>query len=304
MPEQRVPIVVFGALAANLVIAVAKFVAAAISGSSAMFAEGVHSVVDTGNEVLLLVGLSRAKQRADADHPFGYGKELYFWSLLVAMLLFGIGGGMSVYEGARAFLHPAPHRGSVVWNYVVLAVAFAADGTSWWIAARALRRAEPETGLWRALRVSKDPTEFIVLAEDSAAIVGLGVAFLGVLLGQLLDSYIPDAIASIVVGVVLCATAVVLVIETKALLIGESADPELVRWIEQKARSEAWVCATKAPRTMHFGPRQVLVTLDVEVAAELSAQQLGESVDALESTIRAQRPEVRRVYVAPHAHLP
>jgi cation diffusion facilitator family transporter len=298
MPSEERPWVVYGALVANLVIAAAKFTAAFISGSSAMLAEGIHSVIDTGNEILLLVGLARARRKPDRLHPFGYGKELYFWSLLVAMLLFGIGGGMSVYEGVRAFLHPAPHRTSW-WNYLVLGISLASEGTSWLIATHQLRREYPDETLWQAVRRSKDPSKFVVVGEDSAAIGGVLVAFAGILAGQLSGSAAPDAAASIVIGLILCATAVGLVMETKELLIGESADPHLVGEIERLARAQDWICSVSSPLTMQFGPRQVLVNLDVVVRAGAHDATLIASIDQLESTIRAQLPQVRRIYISP-----
>lgn len=288
---------VWAAIAANLVIAVAKLAAALISGSSAMFSEAIHSVVDTGNEVLLLVGLRRSARPADDEHPFGHGKELYFWSLLVAVLLFGIGGGVSVYEGIHRLMDPRP-GGDVVWNYVVLGIATVAEGASWFIAARALVGKEPRRSLLRSLHTSKDPSVFMVFGEDSAALAGLLIAFAGVALGQLLDSHVPDAVASLLVGLVLCATATYLASEIRDLLVGESAEPEVIAAISEVVHaSELTLCSR--PLTMHFGPERIVVALEVAIAThEQPAGQVIAQIDALKAGIRARVPAVKRVYVS------
>jgi cation diffusion facilitator family transporter len=292
------PVAVWGAIVANLAIAIAKFVAAAITGSSATFAEGIHSVVDTGNELLLLLGIRRSKQQADALHPFGYGNELYFWSLVVAMLLFAIGGGMSTYEGVRAFLHPAPAR-DVTWNYVVLGTAFVAEGTSWLIALRSLRRGRKPASLWRHIRASKDPSKFLVVGEDTAALAGLVVALVGTLAGQLTHSHIPDACASIVIGLLLCGMAGFLTLETKDLLIGESARAELIEELTRAIGQGAVVTSLKPPMTMHLGPHQVLVNAELMVSADASVQDLVAHLDRVEAELRARFPQLTRVYVRP-----
>lgn len=292
------PVAVWGAIVANLVIAVAKFVAAAVSGSSATFAEGIHSVVDTGNELLLLLGIRRSKQRPDALHPFGYGNELYFWSLVVAMLLFAIGGGMSTYEGVRAFLHPAP-AGNPTWNYVVLGTAFVAEGTSWLIAVRALRRGKKPASLWRLIRASKDPSKFLVVGEDTAALAGLVVALVGTLAGQLTHSHIPDACASIIIGLLLCGMAFFLTLETKDLLIGESARADVIEELTRAMGEGAVVTSLKPPMTMHLGPYKVLVNAELMVQADSSVQELVAHLDRVESELRTRYPHLSRVYVRP-----
>jgi cation diffusion facilitator family transporter len=288
---------VYAAIAANLVIALAKLGAAWISGSSAMMSEGIHSVVDTGNEVLLLVGLRRSALPADDEHPFGHGKELYFWSLLVAVLLFGIGGGVSVYEGVHRLLDPRP-TGDVLWNYVVLGIATVAEGTSWFIAARALTHNKRRYSLLRNLHTSKDPSVFMVFGEDSAALAGLLIAFVGVLSGQLTGSHVPDAVASLLVGLVLCATATYLASEIRDLLVGESAEPEVLAAISAVVR-ESELSQLSRPMTMHFGPERIVVVLEVAIArGEQPASELIAEIDALKQRIRDRVPAVRRVYVA------
>jgi cation diffusion facilitator family transporter len=291
------PITVYGAITANLVIAIAKFVAAFVTGSSAMLSEGIHSVVDTGNELLLLLGIRRSGRPADAMHPFGYGQELYFWSLIVAILLFGLGGGMSIYEGISHLQHPAEIR-DPSWNYAVLAIAFVAEGASLTIALRKLleRRRSGET-LWQTLRASKDPTVFTVVAEDSAALMGIGVAFLGVLLGHRLQNPYIDGAASVVIGLILASVAVFLVYETRDLLVGESAESEAVQSIYQLATADPDVISVARPLTMHFGPNEVLLNLDIEFRPELSAEEVTAAVDRLEANIRQKRPKVKRIFI-------
>jgi cation diffusion facilitator family transporter len=284
-----------------LVIAVAKFVAALVTGSSAMLAEAIHSLVDTGNELLLLLGIERSKRPADPLHPFGHGKELYFWSLIVAILLFGLGAGMSIYEGISHLEHPVEIR-DPTWNYVVLGVALLAEGTSWTIALRKLlenRRAGQS--LWRTLRTSKDPTVYTVLAEDSAALAGIGIAFLGVLLGHQLRNPHLDGLASIAIGVTLATVAGYLVLESRDLLIGESAEADVVESVRALAQANPAVVRVFRPLTMHFGPNRVLLNLDIEFRPELTANEVAAAVDHLESRIRAEHPQIRRIFIEAEA---
>ncbi|MDB4973063.1 MAG: cation diffusion facilitator family transporter [Myxococcaceae bacterium] len=297
---EKLPLTIVGATAANLVIAVSKFVAAWISGSSAMLAEGFHSTVDTANELLLMVGVARSRKQPDPGHPFGYGKELYFWSLLVAVLLFGIGGGLSFYEGVHRLSSKQAEEQSAFWNYVVLAVSFVSEGSSWLIARRALQKGRPARSLWRNVWRSRDPSNFVVFAEDTAALAGIGVAFLGILLHQLTGSTLPDAIASMVIGVILGVTAILLSIQNKHLLIGVSADSQLLVSIEQLVRKHELVSDVSTPLTMQLGPQQVLVTMDMTFRTDgASAQQLVREVDLLESEIRRKHPQVQGVYISP-----
>ncbi|HVP29881.1 MAG TPA: cation diffusion facilitator family transporter [Myxococcota bacterium] len=293
------PSVVVAAMAANATIAVAKFGAGTLSGSSAMIAEGVHSLVDTGNQALLLLGVKRSQKRADATHPFGYGKELYFWSLLVAMLLFGIGGGLSFYEGIHHLRAPTPIE-SPAWSYAVLAIAAVAEGISLTLATRALLR-ESGDGLFAKLRRSKDPTRFVVFAEDSAALVGIAIAFAGVFAGERLGTPVPDALASMLIGMVLAGVAVFLVVECRNLLLGEGADAETIAAIEEVVRAKPYVETMERPLTMHFGPSEVLVNLEMAFRKERSAEQLACDVEELERAIRARCPSVKRIFIEAQA---
>ena len=289
-------VAVYGAIAANFVIAVTKFIAAFLTGSSAMLSEGIHSLVDTGNQLLILLGIKRSKKPADHRHPYGYGKELYFWSLIVAMLLFGIGGGMSFYEGIRHLQHPSPLR-DPTWNYIVLGIAVVVEGLAWWIALRELLKTRGQKSLWQAVRASKDPAIYTVLAEDTAAMLGLIVAFLGVFLGHRFDNPSFDGAASIAIGMVLAAVAVFLAYESKGLLIGESADADVVEHIRKLAQTEPGVERVATPLTMHFSPNQVLLNLDVQFQRDMPASEVMRAVDRMEQNIREAHPQIKRIFI-------
>jgi cation diffusion facilitator family transporter len=290
------PIAVYGAAAANLLIALAKYTAAAITGSSAMTAEAIHSSVDTANELLLLLGVRRAGRPPDLDHPYGHGKELYFWSLIVAIVVFGLGGGMSIFEGIIHLANPRPIT-AVGWSYAVLGISAVAEGASWVIAFRELTRSMGRKGFLSALRDSKDPAIFCVLAEDSAALVGILVAFTGIFLSDLLQMPALDGIASIIIGLVLAATALFLVRESRGLLVGEAAGREVVRDILRIAESDPCVARAARPLSMHLGPNEILVNMDVEFKSDISAEEVVRAVDRLERAIRTTHPEVKRVYI-------
>ena len=237
---RRKPIAVYGAIAANLAVAVSKFIVAAITGSSAMLSEGIHSVVDTGNQLLLLLGLRQSQRPPDHKHPFGYGQALYFWGLIVAVLLFGVGGGMSFYEGISHLQHPSEFE-NAIWSYVVLGLALVFEGISWTIAYRELSHNQRGQSLWQLFRESKNPSTFTVLIEDSAAILGLLVAALGIFLSQLTNKPLYDGAASMVIGVILVVAAILLIRESGGLLIGESASSEVVRAVREIAAGDAAV---------------------------------------------------------------
>jgi cation diffusion facilitator family transporter len=289
-------VAIYAAIAGNFAIAVTKFVAAGITGSSAMLAEGIHSLVDTGNGALLLLGIRRSRKPPDANHPFGYGQELYFWTLIVAIMIFALGGGVSIYEGIVHLRHAELPRNPGI-NYVVLLLAMIFEGAAWAVAYREFGKIRGKTPIWKAIRRAKDPTSFAILLEDTAAMLGLVVAFLGILLGQIFQNPYFDGAASIVIGAILCITALLLLRETKALLMGESADPEVVRSIEEIAARNPAVVRAAMPLTMHLGPTDILVNLDVQFRDDLSAQDVEAVVDALEAGIREAHPEVKRIFV-------
>ncbi|MEJ7623110.1 MAG: cation diffusion facilitator family transporter [Pyrinomonadaceae bacterium] len=287
---------IYAAIAGNLAIAIMKFVAAAFTGSSAMLSEGIHSVVDTGNGGLLLFGLKRSKKRADNLHPFGYGKELYFWSLIVAVLIFGVGGGISIYEGILHIIHPN-ELGDLTWNYVVLGLAILFETFSFTVAFREFRREIGTQTMWQAIRSSKDPTTFTVLFEDTAALLGLVVALIGIFLAQFLQQPWLDGAASVTIGVILCSVASFLVYESRGLLVGEGADPKTLAGIRELAKADPAIVKLDNPLTMHFGPHTVLLTTEIKFQKNVSARQIEETVDRLETSVRSQYPEIKYVYI-------
>ncbi len=294
--DSKRPVTVLAAMAANGAIAVAKFVAAAFSGSAAMFAEGVHSVVDTLNQALLLYGARRSERRADTKHPFGYGKEVYFWTLIYSVLLFGIGGGVSIYKGIHALSHPE-QPGDLFWSVVVLAVALLAEGSSWLVALRAIKREESGRSLLGKLQRTTDPSRFVVLGEDSAAMLGIAVALVGVVASSLLSSPTPDAVASIVIGFILCGAALALTTKTKELLVGQAAPPDVVQEVQRIASNKRGIVYVGPPLTMHLGPHRLLAALDVKFGRDLNSAQVAGAVDDLEQSIRTRFPQITRIYI-------
>jgi cation diffusion facilitator family transporter len=290
--------VIRAALVGNLLVALTKFAAAEITGSSAMLSESVHSVVDTGNELLLLYGLRRAEQPPDADHPFGHGREIYFWSFIVALAVFALGALASVYQGVRHLQSPVPLTHPLV-NYVVLGLALVFEGGSWWVALKEFRSAKGQMGYFEAIRQSKDPTTFTVLAEDTGAILGILIALAGTLAAHLLDRPVLDAIASIAIGVLLGLIAIVLARETKGLLIGEPARSELVSSICAMARAQPGIERSNGLFTVHIGPRQVVAALSVDFTDTLSAREVERIIAVLEERVRKAHPEVVSVLVKP-----
>ena len=287
---------VYAAIGGNLAVAITKFIAAFVTGSSAMLSEGIHSVVDTGNGLLLLLGIRMARKPADPSHPFGHGKELYFWTLIVAILIFAVGGGMSVYEGITHLQHPAPIR-DPLWNYLVLGFALVFEGFAWTIAFKEFRKTQGNMSLWKAVRASKDPTTFTVLFEDSAAMLGLLVAFFGIFFGNLLNNPYLDGVAAIIIGLILAVVAVGLAYESKGLLIGEGARRETIESICKIAGSDPGVERVMPPLTMHFGPQEVLLNLDIKFRKGLSAEEIEAAIDRIEANIRDLHPEIKRIFI-------
>jgi len=292
--------VLFAALAANLGIAVAKFVAAAITGSSAMLTEGFHSVVDSTNQLLLLYGQKRAEQPADELHPFGYGRELYFWSFVVAILIFATGAGLSIYEGIEHIRHPVETE-NVTIAYVVLGISFALEGSSWFVAMREFGEQKGELGWWKAFRRSKDPTTFVVLFEDSAAMFGLVVAALGVFLAHHTGNPFWDGLASIVIGIALAGVAFVLARESKGLLIGERADPRLSEAVRRAFDNRPEVTRVQEVMTIHTAPEQVFVAVSVDFEDKVAVGDIEKLIADTEAELRAAWPRISNVYVKPKA---
>jgi len=294
-------IVVYGALVANAAIAISKFVVAGISGSAAMLSEAIHSSVDTGNGILLLVGQKRSKRPPDVQHPFGHGKELYFWSMLVAVMIFGVGGGISVAEGIHRLLSPA-ELGEPKWNYVVLGIAFAFDGTSFVIGLKELwAQKQPHHGLLKALRESKDLSVVSVVLEDSAALLGLLFAFAGVAVSHAMEEPRIDAAASIAIGLLLAAVALVLLSESRKSLIGERADKELTDGIRALALEDPDVMDVERLLTMQLGAEQVLLNASLSFRDDIEGQELAAAIERLASKIRKAHPDVRPIFIQPAA---
>ena len=288
--------VVYAALAGNVAIAISKFAAAMFTGSSAMLSEAIHSTVDTGNELLLMFGLRRAERPADASHPFGYGLQLYFWVFVVAVLIFGFGAVFSFVEGWRKIGDPEPIRNPLV-NYAVLGLAILFESGSWYVALREFRKQTNGRGWFRTVRRSKDPTVFAVLFEDTAALIGLVIALVGIGLGDLLRLPVLDGVASLGIALVLAVTAVFLGYESQSLLTGEAAFPEVRQGIEAIARAAPGVQQINEVLTMHFGPEQVLAALSLDFDDSISAEQVEEAVAGIERSVKSEFPEVTRIFV-------
>jgi cation diffusion facilitator family transporter len=290
--------VVYAALASNLAIAVLKFLAASITGSSAMFSEGVHSLVDTVNELLLLYGLKRAAKPPDLSHPLGYGRELYFWSFVVSLLVLALGAGASFYEGITYVRHPRPLLSPLV-NYLVLGPSFLFELTSWWIALREFRRQKGDKGYFEAFRSSKDPSTFTVLFEDSAALVGLLIAAAGIAAAHAWHRPWLDGAASIGIGVVLAFSSTLLARETKGLLIGEAAHRHVRESLVRIAGADPDVRLANGVVTMQMGPDQVFAALSAEFQDHLTTPQLEICINRVEAAIKSTHPEVTVLFVKP-----
>ena len=288
--------VIYAALAGNAAIAVTKFGASAFTGSSAMLSEAIHSLVDTGNQVLLLFGLRRSGRKPDEQHPFGYGLQLYFWAFVVAIIIFGLGGGLSIYEGIEKIRHPHPLESAWV-NYIVLGAAMVIEGGVWRIAFREFKKTKGRQTWIGAVRSSKDPMVFTVLFEDSAAMLGLGTALVGIFLAQTLGMPVLDGVASVIIGLILVVTASFLAYECQGLLTGEAAKAPVRRNLQEIAASADGVVGVNELLTMHFGPRNILVALSLDFRDDLPAGEVERTVTAIEQRIKAAHPEVKRIFV-------
>ncbi|WP_110648007.1 cation diffusion facilitator family transporter [Salinicola peritrichatus] len=292
--------VIFAAMGGNLLIAVTKFVAAAVTGSSAMLSEGIHSVVDTGNQILLLLGMQRAKRPPSPKFPFGHGKEVYFWSFVVALLIFAVGSGVSLYEGVIHILDPEPIESPLV-NYVVLGLGILFEGASWAFALNEFRKTKGKWSYVEAVHRGKDPSMFVVVFEDSAALLGLFVALAGVALSQWTGILIFDGIASVIIGLILGGTAIWLAMETKGLLIGESANRDVVASIRRLASEAEGIDEVNEVLTMHMGPNFVLVNLSVRFQRDASAERIEHAIAALDRRIKQEHEIVKRIFVEAEA---
>lgn len=286
---------IYAAIVGNVAIAVTKFVAAALTGSSAMLSEAIHSVVDTGNGLLILLGVRKSQKPPDSDHPFGHGHELYFWTLIVGVLIFAVGGGMSTYEGIMHILHPSKLE-NAAWSYAVLGVAAVFEGTTWFFGWKAFSAERGRRGVLETIHESKDPTSFTVLLEDSAALLGLVFAFLGIFLGRLFGLPYLDGVASVVIGLLLCSVAVLMVYESKGLLIGEGLDHRSLKSIRELVDADQAVERVSHLHSMYLGPNEVLLTIELRFRNEISALEVRHAVRRLKDVIQSKHPDVKRVF--------
>ena len=292
--------VIFAALIGNSLIAVTKFTAAFVTGSSAMLSEGIHPLVDTGNQVLLLHGLKQSKKPADEKFPFGHGKEIYFWSFIVAILIFALGGGISIYEGVQHLQHPKPIDKPLI-NYIVLGLAMLFEGAAWLFALREFTRAKGKWGYVEAVQRGKDPSLFVVLFEDTAAMLGLMVAFAGIALADMTGILYFDGAASVIIGLILLGTAIWLAYETKGLLIGESANASVVRGIRNILEGYRQIEHINEVLTMHMGPDFVLANISVDFRDNETASSVESVIAEIDSTIKTQFPQIKRIFIEAEA---
>ena len=288
--------VIFAALAGNSLIAITKFIASAMTGSSAMLSEGIHSLVDTGNQFLLLYGLKQASRPADKYFPYGYGKEIYFWSFIVAILIFALGAGISLYEGYHHILHPTEINDPLI-NYIVLSLAIIFEGGALFFAAKEFKAYKGKLGYFEAIQQGKDPSMFVVLFEDSAAMLGLIIALIGISLAQITGNPIFDGIASIIIGVILAMTAIWMAIETKGLLIGESANQVIVDTIHDIINTIDAIECINEVLTLHMGPNYILVNISADFKENITSNDVESTIARLDSLIKKQLPDVKRVFI-------
>jgi len=277
-------------------IAITKFLAAIITGSSAMLSEAIHSLVDTGNQILLLYGMKKSAKPADTQHPFGYGMELYFWTFVVAIILFGLGSGVSILEGISKIREPHAVT-NVSVNFIVLGMACVFEAAAWTVAYREFNRSREGRGYIDAIRRSKDPTVFTILFEDTAAMLGLIVAFVGIWAAEALAMPILDGVASVIIGVILAVTAALLAFECKGLLIGEGASAQVVAGVREMVTAEDGVVNINEVLTMHFGPNDVLLNLSVDFSSDLDSDQVETAITGMERRIKEAHPEIKRVFI-------
>ncbi|MCB0358489.1 MAG: cation diffusion facilitator family transporter [Bdellovibrionales bacterium] len=293
--KRKSNLAVLAAIVGNGTIAVIKFIAAAFTGSSALLSEAIHSSVDTGNGCLMLLGIHLSNKQPDISHPFGYGKERYFWSLIVAVVIFGVGGGVSVYEGILHLQEPEPLR-NPIWSYSVLAAAFVFESVSLGIAVREFRTEYPDKGFVSAIRQSKDPSTFTIILEDSAALLGLVFAFIGFASVDFGIFKYGDGTASVAIGILLICVAAFLIAECRGLLLGESMGRNQLVSIQRLIAEDVGVVDASRPLSLHFGPEQVLLIIDAQLRSERGTDSLQETLQRVEKKIRSSYPEVRWIF--------
>jgi cation diffusion facilitator family transporter len=292
---------IYSALAANLLIAVTKFIAGGFTNSSSMISEGIHSVVDTVNQVLLLYGLKRSTKPPDATRPFGYGRELYFWSFIVSILIFGLGGGISIYQGIIHVIHPQPVT-EPVWNYVVLALSMVFEGTSLVIAIKEFDKVRNGLSWWKAIIKSKDPSSFLVLFEDGAAVLGLAIVFVFMLIGHNFNLPYLDGVASVLVGLLLVFVSAILARESRSLLMGEGIAPETQTKIKALAEQDKAVIAVVNILSTYQSPEDVILMLIVEFDPDIDTEDITASIERIRAAIKKEYELIKLVFVQPQTY--
>lgn len=287
---------IYGAIIANSAIAVCKFVASFFTGSSTMLSEGIHSLVDTGNGILLIFGINRSRRPADSNHPFGYGNEIYFWSFVVAILIFALGGGIALYEGVEHLRHPEPIK-DVFWNYIVLGLAMIFEGAALRVALKQFKKSRGDHSFLRALIATKDSSTAAIVIEDTAALAGLILAFISLALSQITGILYFDGIGSISIGLLLISVSLFFAVECHGLLVGEGLIQKDIEKINDILSRHELVIEFKRPLSLYFGPNEVLVNLDVNFVKRLQAVEIEKAIDEIESQIKGAIPSVNRIYI-------
>ncbi len=296
MPSSKLPI--YSALVANIIIAITKFIAAAITGSSAMISEGIHSVVDTANELLLLLGISKSKKPADKKRPFGYGRELYFWSFIVSILIFGVGGGIAFYEGITHLQHPHIIE-DPMWSYIVLAASLIFNLVSFLIALKAFNKNRKDN-VWKTIRKSKDPSNIVILFEDAGDVLGVAVALAGVYFGYRYQNPYYDGIASVIIGIILTAISFLLARESRSLLMGESVDESTVDAVIKISESDEGIEKVFYPLTVYLSPEEIVLVLETVFKNDLTTKQINEAIERIQAEIQSQYPDIKKIFIEPH----
>jgi cation diffusion facilitator family transporter len=297
MASSKLPI--YSALVANLAIAVTKFIAAAVTGSSAMISEGIHSAVDTANELLLLLGISKSKKPADKKRPFGYGRELYFWSFIVSILIFALGGGLAFYEGITHIQHPNSIE-NPKWSYIVLIASFVFNLVSFLIALKEFNKSKGEKSFWQAVKKSKDPSNFVILFEDAGDVLGVAVALAGVYFGHKYNNPYYDGIASIIIGVILTAMSFLLAKESRSLLMGESVDEATVKAVITIAENDDAVTKVFYPLSVYLAPEEIVLVLETVFKNELTTKDLNKAIERIQHKIQKDYPDIKQIFIEPH----
>ncbi|TSD64935.1 cation transporter [Inquilinus sp. KBS0705] len=296
---------IYSALAANLLIAATKFIAGIFTNSSSMVSEGIHSVVDTVNQILLLYGLKRSTKPPDSTRPFGYGRELYFWSFIVSILIFGLGGGISIYQGIAHIIHPEPVT-NPIWNYVVLALSMIFEGASLMVAIKEFNKVRNGMSWWAAIVKSKDPSSFLVLFEDGAAVMGLSIVFVFMLIGHNYHMPYLDGVASTLVGLLLVCVSTILARESRSLLMGEGIAPETQNKIKALAEGDQHIIKVVNILSTYQSPEDVILMLIVEFDPDIDTEEITASIERVRLAIKSAFPLIKLVFVQPqsYSHMP